>query len=97
MNEKATEVVGEWAQGGKTFALDVQTVRSLQGRCRWRFPRSWRESGQGKLQVNGGLELRLALKVEKGKDGVLKATLASPDQGANDIPVSSVGLERRRH
>ena len=48
---------------------------------------------EGKLQLNGGIELRLALKVEKGKDGVLKATLASPDQGANNIPVSSVGLK----
>ena len=40
-----------------------------------------------------GIELRLALKVGKGKDGVLKATLASPDQGANDIPISSIGLK----
>ena len=48
---------------------------------------------EGKLKVNAGIELRLALKVEKGKDGALKATLASPDQGANNIPISSIGLK----
>jgi uncharacterized protein len=48
---------------------------------------------EGKLKVNGGIELRLALKVEKGKDGALNATLASPDQGANNIPISSIDLK----
>jgi uncharacterized protein len=31
--------------------------------------------------------------VEKGKDGALKAVLASPDQGANNIPISGIGLK----
>ncbi len=39
------------------------------------------------------MELRLVLKVEKGKDGKLKASLASPDQGAGNIPLSSIGLK----
>ncbi len=48
---------------------------------------------EGKLKVNGGIELRLVLKVEKGKDGVLKAALASPDQGANNILINAIGLK----
>ena len=58
-----------------------------------RFPRSSTGIWEGKLKLNAGIELRLALKVEKGKDGALKATLASPDQGANNIPISSIGLK----
>ncbi|HEY6349330.1 MAG TPA: CocE/NonD family hydrolase [Candidatus Angelobacter sp.] len=38
----------------------------------------------------GGNKLRLVLKVSKGKDGKLTATIDSPDQNVNDIPVSSV-------
>ena len=48
---------------------------------------------EGKLKVNAGIELRLVLRVEKAKDGQLKAVLASPDQGANNIPISAIGLK----
>ena len=44
-------------------------------------------------RLNAAVELRLVLKVEKGKDGPLKAALASPDQGANDIPISTIELK----
>jgi uncharacterized protein len=48
---------------------------------------------EGKLKVNAGIELRIALKVDKDKDGTFKASLASPDQGANNIPISAIGLQ----
>jgi pimeloyl-ACP methyl ester carboxylesterase len=38
----------------------------------------------------GAVKLRLALKVAKGADGSLSAKLDSLDQGANDLPVSSI-------
>src|SRR5260370_27561814 len=38
----------------------------------------------------GPVKLRLALKVAKGADGSLSAKLDSLDQGANDLPVSSI-------
>jgi uncharacterized protein len=91
-NDSGTEVVGEWAQGGQTFAVTFKRVDPSKV-AMTAIPKELEGIWQGKLKLNGGIELRLALKVEKGKDGVLKATLASPDQGANDIPVSSVGLE----
>jgi hypothetical protein len=47
---------------------------------------------QGTLKVAGDVELRLALHVTKGDDG-LKATLDSIDQGTNGIPVTTIKLE----
>src|SRR5260370_17280969 len=38
----------------------------------------------------GAVKLRLAVKVAKGADGSLSAKLDSLDQGANDLPVSSI-------
>lgn len=45
---------------------------------------------QGTLEVPGGIQLRLVLKVTKGDDGALKATVDSPDQGAMDMPVTTI-------
>jgi hypothetical protein len=47
---------------------------------------------QGTLKVGADVELRLALHVIKGDDG-LKAMLDSIDQGANGIPVTAIKLE----
>ena len=47
---------------------------------------------QGTLKVSGDVELRLALHVTKGDDG-LTGTLDSIDQGANGIPVNAITLE----
>ncbi len=92
LNREETEVVGTWKQRGKSYPLNfgrfdpskivvVPIPQELEG--------IW----EGKLKISGVIELRLALKVEKGKDGALKAVLASPDQGANNIPISSIGLK----
>ena len=92
LNRAETEVVGEWTQRGKAYPLtfkrfDPSKVVVVP------IPKELEGIWEGKLKVNGGIELRLALKVEKGKDGVLKAALASPDQGANNIPINAIGLK----
>jgi uncharacterized protein len=91
-NRAETEIVGEWNQRGKAYALkferfDPSRVVAVP------IPKELEGIWEGKLKVNAVIELRLALKVEKGKDGALKASLASPDQGANNIPISSIGLK----
>ncbi len=43
----------------------------------------------GKLKVSG-IELRIVFNIIEDKDGILTATMDSPDQGAKDIPVDSV-------
>jgi uncharacterized protein len=91
LSESGTEVVGEWAQGGKTFVLNFKRIDP--SKVVMQIPKELLGIWEGKLQVNGGIDLRVVLKVEQGKDAALKATLASPDQGANDIPIGSIGLK----
>jgi fermentation-respiration switch protein FrsA (DUF1100 family) len=50
-------------------------------------------AGDWEGTLHAGADLRLVLRVTKGDDGVLKATLDSVDQGANGIPVSSISLK----
>jgi hypothetical protein len=92
LNEKGTEVVGEWAQGGKTFPLALKRFDPSKVVV-MAVPKEIEGLWEGKLKVNADTELRLVLKVEKGKDGAFKASLASPDQGANDITISSINLK----
>ena len=85
LNRAETEVVGEWKQGGKTFPIsfkrfDPSKVVAVP------IPKELEGIWEGKLKVNGGIELRIVLKVEKGKDGALKAVLISPDQSAQEHP-----------
>ena len=92
LNEKGTELVGEWAQGGRTFPLTLKRFDPSKVTV-VAAPKEMEGIWEGKLAVNAGIELRLALKVEKQKDGTFKATLASPDQGANDIAISAITLK----
>ncbi|MFN0055031.1 MAG: alpha/beta hydrolase family protein [Planctomycetales bacterium] len=68
---------------GLATALEAPAASKLEG--------IW----EGKLKVNAGLELRLALKVTRQKDGSLKGTLDSIDQGAKDMPLDNVSLTER--
>lgn len=47
---------------------------------------------QGILEVSG-IELRIVFKISQGPEGILTATMDSPDQGVKDIPVDEVTLE----
>lgn len=50
---------------------------------------------EGPLKT-GAIDLRLAFKIKKDKDGKLTATMDSIDQGAKDIPVEAVTLTDRK-
>ena len=85
-------VAGEWTQGGKSFPLtfkrfDPSKVVAVP------IPKELEGIWEGKLKVTRASSFGCALQVAKGKDGNLKATLASPDQGANNIPISSVSFK----
>jgi pimeloyl-ACP methyl ester carboxylesterase len=92
LNEKGTEVVGEWAQAGKTWPLTLKRFDPSKVVV-MAVPKELEGLWEGKLKVNAAVELRLVLRVEKGKDGALTARLASPDQGANDIAISAITLK----
>ena len=92
-NAGGTEVVGEWTQSGKNYPLNFKRFDPSKVVAAPPIPKELEGIWEGKLKVNAGIELRLVLQVQKGKDGALKATLASPDQGANSIPISAIDLK----
>jgi uncharacterized protein len=92
-NDTGTEIAGEWTQRGKNYPLTFKRYDPSKVVAAPPVPKELEGFWEGKLKVTAGIELRLVLKVEKGKDGPLKAKLASPDQGANDIPISSIDLK----
>jgi fermentation-respiration switch protein FrsA (DUF1100 family) len=47
---------------------------------------------EGKLNFNQNLSLRVVVKIQKNEDGTLSGFLDSPDQGAKDIPATSVTI-----
>jgi pimeloyl-ACP methyl ester carboxylesterase len=92
LSESGTEVVGEFTQAGNSFPLTLKRSDASKA-VAMAIPKELEGLWEGKLSTGAGIELRLVLKVEKGKDGALKAVLASPDQGANNIPISSIDLK----
>src|SRR5262245_57251509 len=92
------ELAGTWKQGkevpvkfqrlakpatalpeGISFVPDKNSQEDIRGH--------WK----GVLEVHGGNKLRLALKLGKLPDGSFAGTMASLDQGARELPASSIG------
>jgi pimeloyl-ACP methyl ester carboxylesterase len=93
INKDQTEIKGDWEQRGQTFALSLKRVDPSKATVGIKVPAELAGVWEGKLQPGGGIEIRMALKVEKDKQGNLIAALASPDQGANHIPISAIDLK----
>jgi pimeloyl-ACP methyl ester carboxylesterase len=91
--DEGNEVVGQWTQRGREYPLTFRRSDPSKTVAAPPIPKELEGLWEGKLKVTAGIELRLVLKVEKGKDGRLKAALASPDQGANNIPISAIDLK----
>jgi uncharacterized protein len=92
-NAAGTEVAGDWTQRGRNFPLTFKRYDPSKAPVAAPIPKELEGFWEGKIKVTAGIELRLVLKVEKGKEGRLKAALASPDQGANNIPISAIDLK----
>jgi len=78
-------ISGSAIAGPQTQTAAAQTVRSDAG------AQNVQGSWQGTLNSPSG-KFRLVLKISKSDDGKLKASLDSPDQGAADLPVSSISF-----
>ena len=87
-NAAGTEVAGDWTQRGRNFPLTFRRYDPSKTPAAPPIPKELEGFWEGKLKVTAGIELRLVLKVEKAKSGPLKAALASPDQGASNIPIT---------
>ncbi len=93
VNAAGSEVAGEWTQRGKNYPLTFKRYDASKAVAAAPIPKELEGFWEGKIKVNSVIELRLVLQVQKGKDGALKATLASPDQGAKSIPISAIDLK----
>ena len=90
LNADATEAVGTWTQLGKATPL---TLKKTDKPTTLVVPDAILGVWEGKLKVNAGIELRLGLKAEKRPDGARIIAFASPDQGANFLPVNAVAID----
>src|SRR5512135_675488 len=68
------------------IVLPVACVVLLTAGCKTTAAKGVEGLWQGMLKVPG-TELRVVFHINKAADGKLSATLDSPDQGANGIPV----------
>ncbi len=90
LNADATEAVGTWTQLGKASPL---TLKKTDKPTTLVVPDAILGTWEGKLKVGGGIELRLGLKAEKRPDGARIVGFASPDQGANFLPINEAALD----
>jgi hypothetical protein len=97
LNDDGKQLSGDFKQNGQTFPFALARAEAKQrsgetpshGLPGKGLVGHW----QGSLRPGAGpIELRLVLHVVSGEGGALKATVDSPDQSANGIPVSSVAL-----
>ncbi|MFO7655130.1 MAG: alpha/beta hydrolase [Candidatus Krumholzibacteriia bacterium] len=92
------QMTGHWIQTGRLPATFVRQVRDdatvSAAAAGPEIPAELEGLWQGDLKLPTGMSLRLVLEVEPPADGSgrRRATLASPDQGAADIPMSSISL-----
>ena len=98
LSDDGSKIIGEISQGGVNvpFTLERKGAAQIVSAAPKPTDASSAPAGgsiegnwEGTLDVNG-VKLRLVLKVSRGSDGALTAKMDSPDQGASDIPVSSV-------
>ncbi len=93
LNDAGTDLDGEWVQRGRKYPLKFRRFDPAKVPARPPIPKELEGVWEGTLKIQKIISLRLVLKVEKGKDGRLMASLASPDQGAARIPLTAIGLK----
>ena len=102
MNKEATQMSGNWTQGGRTFPLVFErtdqppTAIPAQEQLSFDTPPGSspdiRGYWQGKLEIDP-LSLRLLLKIGKAGDGSYTGTMDSPDQGSKDLPMTTISFD----
>lgn len=92
LNNDGAEITGTWTQGGRSLPLTLKRYdpgtepeKSYAAREDSDLQGIWK----GTLEVNG-VQLRLALKISEATDGTLSGAMDSIDQGAKDLPVTSI-------
>lgn len=101
MNDKATELDGTWEQMGKTTPLKLSRSKPPADPNVVADKELSFVPPAGKADVNGfwlgtlkvpNASLRLGFKIGRRADGTYRGAVDSLDQGASDLPISSVGF-----
>ena len=99
LNDDASRIEGEWKERGRpiptTFArLDAPASaipKNVSYEADPKVPDDIRGQWAGRLDVPGQ-KLRLILKIGKTPDGAFAGSLASPDQGPGELPMTSASV-----
>jgi len=101
LNKSATEISGIWEQGGGSLPLAFRRTRAAATSATpteqsFAFAKGSKPDirgyWKGELDVQG-VKLRLALKIAKAADGTYSGTMDSLDQGARDIPITTIAFK----
>jgi len=101
LNKGATEISGNWEQGGGTLPLVFRRTRltppsAAATEQSFAFTKGSKPDirgyWKGELDVQG-VKLRLALKIARAVDGTYSGTMDSLDQGARDIPITTLAFK----
>jgi len=85
LDHNGNTIDGKWFQEKDTFSLNLKREKMIPGT----IVGTW----QGNLYVTQKLRLRLKV---KQLDGQFQASLDSLDQGANDLPVDEIKLDKNQ-
>jgi hypothetical protein len=97
LSDDGNRLAGTWKQNGKALTASFErrerpaTVLPENLSFTPEKPDDIRGQWQGTLEVPGN-KLRIVLKIGKTPDGIVAGTLASPDQGSGDIPMSAASV-----
>ncbi len=89
INAGQTEAVGEWTQAGRVTPLRLAKTETPTTLV---VPKPLVGIWEGKLAI-GGAGLRIGLRVETRPNGATVVGFASPDQGANFLPINAINLD----
>ncbi|MEO8426891.1 MAG: hypothetical protein ABI651_07250, partial [Verrucomicrobiota bacterium] len=101
LNKAATEISGNWEQGGRTLPLAFRRTRAAAASATpteesFAFTKGSKPDirgyWKGELDVQG-IKLRLALKIARAADGTYSGTMDSLDQGARDLPITTIAFK----
>lgn len=103
LQRDGNELTGTWEERGKTapvtFARRAKPAQMLPDDLSFTPDPNSRDDLRGEwrglLQIPDGNKLRLVLKIGKTPDGIFAGTLASPDQGGGEMPMTSGGMTNR--
>jgi hypothetical protein len=101
LNASVTEMSGQWKQGGMNFPLMLKrtknpsTIAAPLGSAAYARRQDSLLQGAWKGTINaGGIPLRVVVKISETSPGKFTGTMDSTDQGARNIPLTTIEFSK---